>query len=124
MKNQMVSTLNIYFVFVLTSILLFTIALAQDKQVTITGVVEAIDWDSDDNVIEVAIVVSEDTGELDEDGEPIIIDENYYVTMDTKGKELIKYVDKKVQVTGILKIDEDEDTKTITVKNYKVIEDK
>jgi len=44
------------------------------------------------------------------------------VVMDNKGKELLDLLDKTVEVTGIITIDED-DNKTIKVKKYKVIED-
>lgn len=87
------------------TILLTMVALAGET-VTITGVVQAVDWDEEDNVI--AVTISTDDGE-------------FYVENSGKGVELLKMVDKKVKVTGNVSTDED-GFKTITVNSFEVVE--
>ncbi len=79
-----------------------------DKEVTITGVVAKAAVDENDKVIAVEI-------QEDRSGET----EYYLVNDDTKGNELLGLVDKRVEVTGVVDEDED-DNKILTVKSYTV----
>ncbi len=79
-----------------------------DKDVTITGVVGKAAVDENDKVIAVEI-------QEDRSGET----EYYLVNDDAKGNELLALVGKKVEVTGVVDEDEDEN-KILTVKSYSV----
>lgn len=90
-------------------------------EVTIMGIVNSIDWDEDDNVIAVAITVSYES-EPEEEEEPVVFTEDYVVSNNEKGKELLTYIGKTVEATGAVVEDED-GNKTISVSSYKVIEE-
>jgi hypothetical protein len=79
---------------------------AKDEPVTVRGTVVEDDWDDDDNVIAVAISSDE---------------EYYVVDKRGKGKDLLKLVDKEVEVKGTVKEDED-GNRIITVRSYQVLE--
>lgn len=117
MKKKMLAMYPILFLLIVLSI---TFIYEQEKETTIQGVVTELDWDDEGNVISLAIDVTVESVE-DEDGEMIEESEYYTVVLDDKGKELLKLVDETVEVTGIVKVDK-EDNKTIKVKKYKVIE--
>jgi hypothetical protein len=91
---------------------------AQDEVETIVGTVTAVDWDEDGNIIAIAISVTIESDEFEEECYQI----DYYVADTKKGNELSKLIDKLVRVTG--KVAEDaEGNKTIYVSDYKVIEE-
>jgi len=71
------------------------------KQLTITGTVDAVDFDENDNVIQVAVTVEKQISENDID----FI--SYYVVDNKKGKELFRLIGKTVQVTGQLTVAKD-----------------
>lgn len=75
--------------------------------VTITGAVYEDDWDENDNPTAVVIEAT--------DGE------EYKVSAEGKGKELLKLGDKNVKATGFV-VEDKEGWKTITVTAYEVIE--
>ncbi len=77
------------------------------QTVTVTGVVYADDWDDNDNVTAVVIET--------EDGE------EYGISTDGKGKELLKLEDKRVELTGTVS-EHGEGEKTITVTTYRILE--
>jgi hypothetical protein len=94
---------------------------SQESDSTIKGIVTESDWDEDGNVTAVAIEVTIDTEE-DEEGYSSEESDYYDVMMDNKGKELMDLLDKTIEATGTITVDED-GNKTIKVKKYKVIED-
>jgi len=95
-------------------LLVFLILLiAQDNKITIIGTVEGLEFDEDDNVLEVMIVVPQDTGEF-------IEYVNYVVLRKGKGLKLLELVDETVEVTGNLEIDSDGNN-TIEVLKFQVI---
>lgn len=79
-----------------------------DKEVTISGVVEKAAVDENDKVIAVEIQEERTEGT-----------EYYLVNDDVKGNELLGLVGKKVEVTGVVDEDEDEN-KILTVKTFSV----
>jgi hypothetical protein len=76
------------------------------EEMTITGVVQAADWDDEDNVIAVTILA---------DGE------EYFVENNAKGKELLEQVGKSVRATGMVETDED-GFRSITVSSFEILE--
>ncbi|MGA1845375.1 MAG: hypothetical protein ACMUIS_12495 [bacterium] len=78
------------------------------KKVTLTGIITAVDWDEDDNVIAVSISTP---------------DEEEYIIEDTpEGEELLDLVFQNIRVTGVIEEDEYGD-KIITVESYEVLEE-
>jgi len=73
-----------------------------DKPLTVKGIVIPVDWDEKGKVVATAL----STHNEDE----YLIDPNY------KGKELLHFVQKEVEVSGIAR--KSKDKKTITVKKY------
>ncbi len=90
---------------------------ADKNEVTITGLVEDIDWDDEDNVLAIALTVAVDQEPEDE----LTESEGYLVALESKGKELLNWIGATVKVTGVIETDE-EGRKTIYVKEYEVIE--
>lgn len=91
---------------------------SQDEEETIIGTVTAVDWDEDGNIVAVAISVTIESDDPDEEVYQI----DYYVADTKKGNELINQVDKLVRATG--KVEEDTDgNKTIYISEYEVIEE-
>lgn len=84
------------------------VARPPDKEVTITGVVEKAAVDENDKVI--AVEIQEEWLEGTE---------YYLVNDDAKGNELLGLVGKRVEVTGVVDEDEDEN-KILTVKSFSV----
>jgi hypothetical protein len=78
-----------------------------DKQITITGIVTAADWDEDDNIIAVTLSTSDE--------------QEYLVSNKARGKNLLDLVQDEVAVTGTLSTDEN-GKQVITVKKYAVLE--
>ena len=98
-------------------------ATIDDTKETITGTVEAVNWDDDDNVTEVAISVVVETVENEGETEDIV--EYYYVdNNEGKGRELLKYEGEDIEATGIVKLieNEDESYKKIIISSYKILE--
>src|SRR3990172_32125 len=98
-------------------------ATIDDTKETITGTVEAVNWDDDDNVTEVAIFVVVETVENEGETEDIV--EYYYVdNNEGKGRELLKYEGADIEATGIVKLieNEDESYKKIIISSYKILE--
>ena len=93
----------------------------QQGDETINGIVTESDWDEDGNVTAVAIEVTIETEDEDEESYSSEESDYYDVVMDDKGKELMDFLNKRVEVTGTV-TEDDEGNKTIKVKNYKVIE--
>ena len=78
------------------------------KKVTLTGIITAVDWDEDDNVIAVSISTP---------------DEEEYIIEDTpEGEELLDLVFQNVRVTGVIEEDEYGD-KIIIIESYEVLEE-
>lgn len=73
---------------------------------TITGVVIELDQDSEGNVT-AAVIITDNEGD-------------FVIVKDAKGKELIKMLDKTVEVIGSIR--ESGDGNEITVQSYKTIE--
>ena len=92
---------------------------AQSKdEVTIEGIVTAVEWDEDDNVTAVGIsvtIIPEDT--TDEE-----FTEIYSVADNEKGEELMKLIGETVSATGMVETDED-GYKTIYITEYEVIKE-
>jgi hypothetical protein len=84
------------------------------KQITISGTVDAVEFDDDENVTQIAISVEKQLGENDID---FIY---YYIVNDKKGKELFRLIGKTVQVTGQLAVAKDKKN-YITVTGYTLV---
>ena len=93
----------------------------QQNDKTINGIVTESDWDEDGNVTAVAIEVTIETEDEDEESYSSEESDYYDVVMDDKGKELMNFLNKMVEVTGTV-TEDDEGNKTIKVKKYKVLE--
>ena len=76
------------------------------REITITGYVTPIEWDTDDEVISVAIVTDDD---------------EFVVEGNRLGSELIEYLDKDVELTGLL-MEESDGTKRILPMSYELLE--
>jgi hypothetical protein len=90
----------------LMTLLFAMVAVAEEEEESIIGTVTAATTDSSGKVTAVKIVA--------DDGE-------YLVDNNDKGKELLKLVDKDVDVSGTVK--ESGGKKTITVTEFEVIEE-
>jgi len=78
------------------------------KKVTLTGIITAVDWDDDDNVIAVSISTP---------------DEEEYIIEDTpEGEELLDLVFQNVRITGIIEENEYGD-KSINVDSHEVLDE-
>ena len=75
------------------------------KEENIRGYVVPVDWDNDDKVIEVSIQTDNDDFEVDRNG---------------LGRELLDFLDKEVEVTGIVHEDR-YGMKRVTVSDYEVL---
>lgn len=91
---------------------------AQDDT-TLTGIVQAVDWNENDEVIAVSVVVT-DT-EMNADGEEEAYNIEYFVENDENGQNLLTLVGQQVKVTGEIKMDEDGNY-SIHIKKYQVID--
>ena len=101
--------------FVSTNINLFA---QSEEEVTIEGIVSAVEWDEDDNVTAVAIsvtIIPEDTTEEQ-------YTEEYLVANNKKGRELLELVGETVKATGTVETDE-EGYMTIYVTDYAAIKE-
>ena len=78
-----------------------------DSEIRIRGIIAPMDWDDDYNVT--AIKISTDN------------EEDIGIETDPVGNELFKYIREPVVVYGILSEDT-EGNKTVSVKNFKIIE--
>jgi len=88
-----------------------------DEKTTIVGVVQAVDWDENDEVTAVSIMVTET--ELNEDGDEEEYNIEYYVDNDEMGQRLLGLVGRKISATGKVSMDEDGNY-TIHVEKYRV----
>ncbi|KAA3661639.1 MAG: hypothetical protein DWQ10_04115, partial [Calditrichaeota bacterium] len=80
----------------------------QNTEQTITGTVTVIDWDEDDNPLEIAISVITLVQSEDEDEEVTEMQEDYVVGDTKKGRELMDHIDEEVEATGTVKTNEDD----------------
>jgi hypothetical protein len=114
MKTYMISLVA----WMLFSIFLFPRpALSVQDEKTLNGIVQAVDWNEDDEVIAVSIVVS-DT-EMNADGEEEEYNIEYFVQNDDTGQQLLALVGHQVEVTGEIEMDEDGNY-TIHINKFKV----
>ena len=90
----------------------------ENEEITITGVVLPAEYDEDDNVTAVVISVTITPEDTTEDE----YTENYLVTDNEKGRELLGLVDYTVKATGTEGTDE-EGYLTLTVTEYEIIEE-
>jgi hypothetical protein len=74
------------------------------KEVLLTGYIEEYEADESDDGLRIATE-----------------DEEYYIKLDRKGKELFDYVDEEVEVKGQVMTDDD-GQKWITIKTFDVID--
>ncbi len=101
MRNQMVFK-KLLFGFIIALLISIAAIAAQDEEVSITGAVTAWEWDDDNNVTAVAISTD---------------DEDFVVAPDELGMELLELLDHKVEATGTVSIN-DNDEKIILVSEY------
>ena len=94
------------------------IAQPENEEITITGIVLPAEYDEDDNVTAVVISVTI-TPEDSTENEYI---ENYFVTDNEKGRELLELIDYTVKATGTEDTDE-EGYLIFNVTDYKIIEE-
>ena len=116
-----IRTPKAFFVALLAIVALAASSVPRTEEVTITGVVNPVEWDDEDNATAVAITVSSEIEPEEEEEEPETIEEDYYVADNEKGKELLEHIGKTVEATGTV-VEDEEGTKTITVIGFKVIE--
>ena len=76
------------------------------REITITGYVTPVEWDTDDEVISVAIMTDDD---------------EFVVEGNRLGSELIEYLEKDVELTGLL-TEESDGTKRILPMSYELLE--
>ena len=77
---------------------------AEQELTCINGIIVPVDWDEKGNVIAAAISCH---GEVE-----------YQIEKDTKGSELLSFIQKEVEVTGIVR--EKHDRKVIAVTEYQI----
>jgi hypothetical protein len=94
------------------------IAQPENEEITITGIVLPVEYDENDNIIAVVISVTITPEDTIEDKST----EDYLVTDNEKGQELLKLVDYTVKATGTVGIDED-GYLIFTVTDYEIIEE-
>ena len=113
----MISVKQIYTGFlclVVITLLIFSIPLTgQVNKITITGTVEGLEFDDNDNVLEVGIVVPQETDEVFE-----YI--NYTVIKKGEGLKLLELVGEMVEATGNLTVDADGNN-SIEILKFKVV---
>ena len=76
------------------------------KEQNIKGYVVPVDWDNDDSVIEISIQTDNDDYEVGQNG---------------LGRELLEFLDKEVEVTGMVEVQGGENF--ISIISYEVIEE-
>ncbi|MFC1568784.1 hypothetical protein ACFL4L_00990 [bacterium] len=92
------------------------------KKVIIRGWVESYEWNENDEIVQISILVRPsklENGEELYDTEPY---EDYVVVDDAEGRELLPYVGSFTEVRGTLVSGED-DIKMITVKSFKILKE-
>ena len=109
---------SLFAILIMVNLTAFTSA--DDPTETISGMVVAAGWNDDGDVTAVAINVityvdDSETGESQE------VAEDFLVGDTEKGRELLNMVSDEVEVTGVVKEDED-GNKTILVSAYKLVE--
>ncbi len=77
------------------------------RQIAISGIVTAAAWDKDATVTAVSISTHDE--------------QEYLISSRGKGKELLKLVQKEVELTGSVRKRED-GTQVLTVRSYRVVE--
>jgi hypothetical protein len=78
-------------------------ALKKDPSTTLTGIIIPTDWNDDQEVIALALATADET--------------EYRINGNRKGKELRGYLQRQVEVTGLLNLD-GKSRQIITVKRY------
>jgi len=76
-----------------------------DELTSIRGILIAVDWDENGNTVAAAV--------FDQD------EEDYLVHLDAKGKELLGFIRREVEIVGVIR-KTSKGRKTITVKSYAV----
>ena len=110
---------NTSFIFLIVLFLLsFSNLMAQDTE-NLTGIVKAVEWDDDGNVIGAALVM--DVEEENEDGDVEVISVEYLIKDNAVGKKLFANEGKAVEVSAVVSED-DEGIFYINVKSFKVLE--
>ena len=90
-----------------------------DEEVTLTGVVQATNWENE-KVIEALLVVTYE--EENDEGEVTTYTEDYIIIDDEIGQQLFEHDGETVEVVGIVEED-DNDILYIYVKSFQVIND-
>ena len=90
------------------------IAQESKKDIKIKGTVDAVTFDENDNVSELAIVVEK---QINEDDVEFVY---YYVVNNKKGKELFRLIGKTLEVSGQLSVDKKGDNH-ITISSYTIV---
>ena len=75
------------------------------KVITIRGIVLPVDWDEKGRVIAAALSTHKE--------------EEYLIDHDSKGRKLMDYIQHEVEVSGVVR--RNNNTKTITITTYEVI---
>jgi 5S rRNA maturation endonuclease (ribonuclease M5) len=75
------------------------------KVITIRGIVVPVDWDEKGNVIAAALSTHKE--------------EEYLIDHDYKGRKLMDYIQHEVEVSGVVR--RDNNKKTITITTYEII---
>ncbi len=78
-------------------------ALKKAQTATLTGIVIPVDWNEDHEVIAVALAMPDE--------------KEYRIGANRRGKELLRHLQRQVEVTGLLSEDE-KGRMVVTVRNY------
>jgi len=78
-----------------------------DNRITIRGVVNAMEWDKDEETTRVAILTTDD--------------EEYLVAENKLGRELLDFETEEIRATGVVR-ESEYGEKTISLSRYSVIE--
>ena len=80
--------------------------LAQEKEVTLVGTVVAVDWDDDDNPVQIALSTE---------------DEDIIIAPNDIGTELFDLIDAVIRATGTIVVNDD-DEKVMTISAYEELD--
>lgn len=82
--------------------------ICQGKKMTLMGIITAVEWDEDDNVVAIALSTQEE--------------EEYRIEDNPVGAELLKLIYESVKVSGSI-IEKEFGNKSIRVDSYKLVND-
>ena len=103
-------------------LLLNLIYSAESRKIIVRGWVDSWDWNEQDEIIQVVVLVQSSQTDNYEDDEYIESHNEYVVVNDVKGKALIPFVGSFAEVRGSWTTDADS-LRILTVESYRILED-